>query len=91
MIRLDLLYQKPSIRPKYPYNTVKTPSPQPEEMMTDDPPLYSPPLPDLNLSDKRISHLAVSLSRTTLLTEDNQIAVLVDPELDKISSLIQVT
>ena len=66
------------------------PSPQPEEMITDDRSLYYPTLPDLNLSNKRISHLAVSLSRTTLLTEDNQIAVLVDPELDKISGLIQV-
>ena len=59
-------------------------------MITEDPPLYTPPLPDLNLSDKRISHLAVSLSRTTILTEDNQMAVLVDPELDKIANLIQV-
>ncbi|XP_063690395.1 E3 ubiquitin-protein ligase UBR5-like isoform X2 [Bolinopsis microptera] len=65
-------------------------SDQPGDMITEDPPLYTPPLPDLNLSDKRISHLAVSLSRTTILTEDNQMAVLVDPELDKIANLIQM-
>ncbi|KAL5247971.1 hypothetical protein ACHWQZ_G017216 [Mnemiopsis leidyi] len=65
-------------------------SDQPEDMMTDEPPIYSPPLPDLNLSNKKITQMAVSLSRTSLLTEDNQIAVLADPELDKIVNLIQM-
>ena len=44
----------------------------------------------LNLSDKRITHLSASLSRATIVTEDNQVAVLVDQNFPDIAQFIQV-
>ena len=44
----------------------------------------------LGLKDKTISHLSVSLSRATLLTTDNKVAVLVDRKLSEVADFIQV-
>lgn len=58
-------------------------------MMTEDSTLH-PKSSLLGLTDRKITHLSTSMSRGTVVTSDSYVAVIVDQELQKVASKIQV-
>ena len=51
---------------------------------------WHPEVVTLGLADKKIVQLSSSLSRTTLVTDDNHVAVLVDHSIETLTDYIQV-